>query len=300
MPFPLLHGPFLFIYTSLLLHPNKKISRYWPHFVPFVVLHLLLLPFYSLPTNEKLFVFQNNGVGYEQFVIVNAILIFLSGIAYFTISYVLIYRHKKQIKHSLSQIEGKTLDWLRLLSFGIGAVWLFIIVGDNDLIFSGVVLFIVLIGIFGIRQNNVFSNFPSEDQKTTSRSKESKYEKSGLSNEKKASILKMLEQLIKNDKPYLNPELSLTELAELINTQANYLSQVLNEHFELNFYDFINSKRIEEFCGRIKSNAFKNYKLMEIAYDCGFNSKSAFNRNFKRIKGKTPSEYQKEVQKVPS
>ena len=291
IPFPILHGPFLYVYTTLLLNPNRQIRSFWPHFLLFVLLNLVLIPFYSLPPDKKLYVFQNDGIGYETFVIINAILIFSSGIIYFATSFLLIQKYRKNIKHKLSQIEGKTLDWLRFLTLGIGIIWLLVFVGNNDLIFSGVVLFIILIGIFGIRQNHIFSNTEEIIDRKPLLTSDVKYKKSGLSNISKIEITKKLEQLIETEKTYLNPELSLNELARKIDTQPNYLSQILNEHFEMNFYDFINSKRVDEFCSKVKNNELKHYKLIEIAYECGFNSKSAFNRNFKRFLGITPSEY---------
>lgn len=300
IPFPILHGPFLYSYTSLLLNPKRKISNYWFHFLPFVFLNLFLIPFYSLSAKEKLYVFQNEGVGYEMFVVVNFALIFLSGIIYVTFSYLLIQKHKNNIKHKLSQIEGKTLDWLRFLIIGMGVIWLFVFIGNNDLIFSATALFVILIGILGIRQNSIFTNLQSTDIAEQAPLDFEKYKKSGLSLEKKVDLVKRLELLIQVEKPFLNHELSLNELAKKIDIQPNYLSQVLNENFELNFYDFINSKRIDEFCDRLKQKEFEHYKIVEIAYECGFNSKSAFNRNFKKFKGITPSKYKKELSGVSS
>lgn len=296
IPFPLLHGPFLYIYASLLLNPNTSISSYWKHFIPYLLVNLTLIPFYSLPASDKLYIFQNDGVGYETFVLVNTILIFLSGVIYFAVSYKLLSKHKKSSKNNLSQIEENNLNWLRFLTIGMGIIWLFVFYGNNELIFSGVALFIILIGLVGIRQNTIFSNIQVVIDKNQLLSKNVKYEKSGLDNKRKAALVKRLEQLILNEKPFLNPELSLKELSQKIDTQQNYLSQILNEHFGMNFYDFINSKRVDEFCAKINNNELQHYKLIEIATACGFNSKSAFNRNFKRFTGKTPSEYKKVAQ----
>ncbi|MEW7280898.1 AraC family transcriptional regulator [Aquimarina sp. 2201CG1-2-11] len=296
IPFPLLHGPFLYTYTSLFVNPNKNISYHWLHFLLFILVNIRLIPFYILPASEKLYIFQNDGIGYEKFVIVNTILTLLSGVVYFSMSYIIIHKHRKNIKHKLSKIERRNLDWLRFLTFGIGTIWIFVFGGSNELIFSGAVLFIILIGIFGIRQNNVFSNTENINSPT----KHVKYEKSGLHDNNKVELTRRLEKLIETEKPFLNPELSLRELAQKINTQPNHLSQLLNGQFEMNFNDFINSKRVDEFCTKIKNNEFTHYKLIEIAYECGFSSKSVFNRNFKRITGKTPSEYKKEIQNVSS
>lgn len=300
IPFPLLHGPFLFIYASKLIHSKTKVSKLLLHFLPFIIINIMLIPFYKLSPTEKLYIFQNNGIGYETFVIINTILIFLSGVIYPSMCSFLIQKHRKNIKQNLSQIEGKTLNWLQFLTLGLGLIWILVFIGNNDLIFSGVVLFIILIGIFGVLQNNIFSNETYVTNTRAKSTKDIKYEKSGLNDVDKKSLIIKLEEIIEHEKSHLNPELSLKQLADKIDTHPNYLSQILNEHFQMTFYDYINSKRVEEFCLKMKNNELKNYKLIEIAYECGFNSKSAFNRNFKRFKGKTPTEYKNELQNVSS
>nr|WP_246440606.1 helix-turn-helix domain-containing protein [Rhabdobacter roseus] len=77
----------------------------------------------------------------------------------------------------------------------------------------------------------------------------------------------------------------------MIDAQVHHLSQVINEKEQKNFYDLINGWRIEEFLKEVKSEKNKKYTLLAIAYDCGFNSKASFNRNFKKYTGKTPTEY---------
>ena len=100
---------------------------------------------------------------------------------------------------------------------------------------------------------------------------------------------KLLEYLI-NHKPYLNPELTLQDLAEYLDVHPNVLSYVINTTFQKNFYDLINEYRIEEFIN-LYQNSNDRYTILSLALDSGFNSKSAFNRNFKKIKGITPSEF---------
>jgi AraC-like DNA-binding protein len=90
-------------------------------------------------------------------------------------------------------------------------------------------------------------------------------------------------------KPYLNPKLSLQELAQNLDISSNRLSQIINQQAEVNFHDFINQYRIEEFLRNAKSN--KNYSLLALALDAGFNSKSSFNHIFKKQKGISPSLY---------
>ena len=100
-----------------------------------------------------------------------------------------------------------------------------------------------------------------------------------------------LKKLMESEKIYTESELSLSDLANLLNTLPNYLSQVINDKEGKNFYDYINMLRIEEFKMMVSRPENKKYTLLSLSYDCGFNSKSSFNKNFKKVTGQSPSEY---------
>jgi AraC-like DNA-binding protein len=76
-----------------------------------------------------------------------------------------------------------------------------------------------------------------------------------------------------------------------LNTQPNYLSQILNELEGKNFYDYINTLRTEEFKRLIAIPDNRKYTLLALAQQCGFNSKSSFNRYFRKVTGQSPSEF---------
>jgi AraC-like DNA-binding protein len=122
-------------------------------------------------------------------------------------------------------------------------------------------------------------------------SKTDKYKTSTLNDANKKLYLNKLRTLIRNEKPYLNPNLNLRELAEISDIPARALSQIINETIGMNFYDFINSHRIENSRKLLINNPEKN--ILEILYDSGFNSKSAFNSAFKKFTKMTPSEFRK-------
>ena len=96
------------------------------------------------------------------------------------------------------------------------------------------------------------------------------------------------------EKPFTNPDLTLNELAKCLEVHPNYLSQVINSLEQKSFYDLINERRVEEFIKLTEEPQTQQYTLLSIAYDCGFNSKASFNRNFKKYTGLTPSEYLKQ------
>ena len=97
-----------------------------------------------------------------------------------------------------------------------------------------------------------------------------------------------------DEKPYKDPDLSLSKLATQLHLSTNQLSQVINQFYQKNFYDFINSYRIEEVKLSMINGAVKRHTLLGIALESGFNSKATFNRFFKKYTGITPSQFLKD------
>ncbi len=100
-----------------------------------------------------------------------------------------------------------------------------------------------------------------------------------------------IEQIFQEQKPYLEPELTLSDLATKLKTNTSMLSAAINQNFGKSFNDFVNEYRVEEFKKQVQLPQNKNYTLLAIAFDCGFNSKATFNRSFKKITGYSPKEF---------
>lgn len=101
-----------------------------------------------------------------------------------------------------------------------------------------------------------------------------------------------VENLMNQEKLYLEPELSLSDLAQKLKTNTSVLSAAINSNFGKNFNDFVNEYRVEEFKKQIKLPQNQNYTLLAVAFDCGFNSKATFNRAFKKFTGQSPSRFE--------
>lgn len=290
LPLPLLHGVLLYLYVGSMtnqLPKNRKLL--WLHFIPTVtsILYLAIF-FYGLPSADKIFVFRSDGVGFENFSLVINIAINISGVAYVLLSIWLLQRHKKNILNQFSDIEKIDLNWLRLLTWCLGVLWFVVIFFEGPYIFGGVVIFVFLIGFFGNKQGTIFtSNAPPP----TDGNPKEKYAKSGLKDDHSEELYQKLISLMKEEALYKNGEISIGEIASKLEVHPNYLSQVINEREGKNFYDFVNSYRIEEFKLLLAIPKNQNFTLLALAYDCGFNSKSSFNRYFKKATGQTPSEY---------
>jgi AraC-like DNA-binding protein len=318
IPFPLLHGPFLYLYTMALTNRTVPLKFSLLHFVPFLSVVFYLIPFFIRSTEEKIFVFKNQGVEYEVFNKINLFLIIASGVVYVILSSIALQKHRISIANQFSSIDKINLRWLQHLIYGIGAIWIFVILGNDDLIFAAAALFILFVGFFGIRQVGIFhstdilastpnraepnligptrtennaieaSSFQAEPEKR-------KYQKSGLSAETSETLHHDLTRIMNSEKLFRESELSLSELATRLNTQPNYLSQVINEREGKIFYDYINTIRIEEFRRLAALPNSRKYTLLALAEQCGFKSKSSFNRYFKKVTGQSPSEFMKTV-----
>lgn len=118
-----------------------------------------------------------------------------------------------------------------------------------------------------------------------------RYKNSVLSKTDSEILFLKLKAVMKSSKPFLDNEITLPKLASKLETKPHLLSQVINENFNTNFFDFMNSYRIDEIKERLVSSKFSNHTIAAIAYDCGFNSISSFNSAFKKKEKLSPSKY---------
>ena len=118
-----------------------------------------------------------------------------------------------------------------------------------------------------------------------------KYKKSLFSDQDLKRYKDRLGALMEEEALFLKPELSLRMLAEYMNLPPNHMSQLLNEGFEQNFADYINTFRLEHFKQKLKNDKTHQLTLLALAYDSGFNSKTVFNTFFKKKEGMTPKAY---------
>lgn len=321
---PLVQGPFLFLYTLLQTSSASFQKKHWLHFLPVVLSWLLFIEFYFLPFGQKVEVFNQKGRGFESAFRINLIAIYVSGIVYIILSLNRLMRYRKNIVHQFSNTEKINFNWLLYLIIWMAVIWITVLfVQQDEWIFGAAALFIVWLGYFGIRQVQVFTRqkqdtapqiFIAEDsavQKVVDSvapeqteeenqpvtfSVSGKYQKSALTEEDISDMHEKLKELLDRKKPYRNADLTLPELSGMLDIQPNHLSQVINSREKKNFYDLINEKRVEEFIRLLSKPGSKQYTLLSLAFECGFNSKASFNRNFKKYTGLSPRDYQKQQQ----
>ncbi len=141
---------------------------------------------------------------------------------------------------------------------------------------------------------------PSSIARMTSREmRRHKYAKSGLNGEQLLEYKNRLEQIMQSHQAYLRSDLTLPKLAEAIDCSINHLSQVINSGFDMNFFDYLNQYRIEHAKELLSRFDGHNGAILNIAFNVGFNSNSAFYAAFKKCVKQTPAQYRRAQLKKP-
>ncbi len=307
---PLLHGPLLYLYTVFSLRTDQHLrQKDYLHFTPSVFVSLYMFRFYFFYSTDRKIMINNGEVDdFSLFMTLSLIAFLLSGIIYPILSYRLLGKHRRLIDENFSYDENINLNWLKYCIWGIGGIFLTATIisllrevigvefGFNaDLIFyTQITLFIFFLGYFGIRHKGIFADNIARSQ-IVEPGTQGEYKKSGLNQDVAASSHQVLLKIMKEQKPFLQPKLTLGALAKLLDISVNHLSQIINQYEGVNFYDFVNKYRVEEFMLKVTDTKNKNFSILAIALDCGFNSKSSFNQVFKKITDKTPSQYMTEI-----
>jgi AraC-like DNA-binding protein len=165
-------------------------------------------------------------------------------------------------------------------------------------------IYVYIVGIWGYRQNQLTSITKSvrsfDKIKNEKELGPGRYQKSGLKDDQAKDYLQQLIQFMHQTDAWKDNELSVATLSRQTNIPKHHITQVLNEHLGKNFYVFVNEYRIEQAKNLIQSPEYHAWSFVAIAYECGFNSKTAFNNFFKKSTGFTPTEYRKSSERENS
>ncbi len=301
-------GPVLLIYTNSLLHKDaKKIRLFLIHLIPFIIWVLLSFLFsdHFFRFNQRMmkgaiFTVSNSPVKENMNILASIRVLgaFISPAIYGILILLEIKKHKQRVKEFYSESNTRnTLSWLSVL---IGSMVILSLVYLVLEIYARVlntppsrnpvrvlsifpVVFIFYFAYFS-RGQSIPKDIKSDFQTT-------KYKNSTLSASEITKIYNNLINSMNKDKYFLEPDITLDDIADKINVTKHNLSQVINTKTGGNFYNFINKYRVEEFKTSIKLNTYPNFTLIAIALECGFRSSSSFYSVFKKITGTTPKQF---------
>ena len=312
--FILLLAPLASLYVEKTTQPNRRVSPYnlsIPLSIGLFIISLILLErcIGSLAIAKSLdFILRK--------VVLLSIVVFLPLQVFYYIlkMYRMVKQHKENIAEYFSYQEGINLQWIQIFALGFSIFILGCFVFEmsdssvDNLFFKAYILvYTVLIALFGIRQTNIYSDFELDSNThvqapaayPTTPFKDSdinkRYKGSSLKNvDKILDIETQLQEYLIEEKAYLNPKLNLKNVAKELGINYKYLSQVINTKYNCIFIHLINNYRIESAKLLLMQSDKTSNSIEQIGYMAGFQSKSAFYSNFKKHLGKTPVQFRKE------
>jgi AraC-like DNA-binding protein len=223
----------------------------------------------------------------------------------------LIYYYKKQRSNAYSfDSHTISLTWLFVVVISIFIYFHVMIISTRyderffilehlELFRSGTLLiFVYIVSLWGLKQRQLISiSRPVSLNKaiTFKESDPDRYQKSGLKDDQAEVYLQKLIEYMDKAEAWKDNELSVAKLSEETGIPKHYITQVLNENLKKNFYTFVNEYRTEYAKKLIASEQYEAWSFVAIAYESGFNSKTAFNSFFKKYTDMTPTEYRNQI-----
>ncbi|WP_223033362.1 helix-turn-helix domain-containing protein [Hanstruepera marina] len=302
--------PLLYLYLLSVIYSDFKLKpKHLLHLWGFVINFIILWPdYFSVDSEGKRNFLQANAEGHELLAIkLSYILVHIQIALYGVLCFLLIRKYKRLLLENFSNASLFNYKWLFQL---VGLLMLDALIATFKNIFMfmhiqeaydytyfvtsmltlGLISWMVLKALHnpelfrGVKSDlQLIKNIASEQVISASENK---------AVEETKEIIR-LKTYMKTNEPFLNPSLSVEELASQINVPTKELSILINHDLNQHFFDFVNSYRIEKAKELLISPEKKDFTILEILYEVGFNSKSSFNTAFKKYTGKTPTEYRK-------
>ncbi len=307
----MLLGPVAYIYVLSITRKDQKLSSlHFLHTIPYIVFTVIV--FFKLMVNKGASIEEDRLMIEDPeipvFMALGLFRIFL-GPVYLILCLVLLKRHSRKIGEQFSYTDKIDLKWLWQVIWVMTIIWMTVVItnilgnfsevipmewGDN-LIYIVITAAVFFGGFHGIKQQVIFSAQPREFKEKEPQPGNAQYAKSSLKKDESQEQLKRLLAFMEEEKPYLDGKLSLNQVAGNLELSPNHLSQVINENLNRNFFDFVNSYRVELVKEKLADPANKKFTILALAYESGFSSKSSFNEVFKKFTEMTPSQYQKQL-----
>ena len=306
-------GPLLYFYTRQVLFKTRiDLREYWRHAPPAIAalilhtgLHVLFwdeLSVSAIRTRSEVSVFFLPAV---------VLSVYVSLVTYALFSLRVLHRYVRSIEENFAHDYREQIAWLRLFlifQLIIAAIHIPVVIFSffvsvpfpvhivDALIFAG---FIFLVCYNLIKRPAIFRiNEPRDVATTVETSPENKkgndqnrYRKQSLDGDTRRALLERIQDLMEDEQPFLEENISLQEVAARLNVPPHHVSMVINAELGLNFYSFINRYRLEEVTRMLSDPDLAEENVLNIAFRAGFQSKAAFNRVFKQHTRLSPREF---------
>jgi len=290
--FSYLYGPLIYFYFKriTLSYQFKKID--WLHAIPTVLIVIATIPLFLLSAEEKLrAMFDVGNVNTKVYLILGFSTKLLSLLIY---GFLTLKVYLKTKNYSWITEDAKkwtrnlvTLTQVYVLSYFIYGFTITDLIPRSEFLYNlqivAMASMVLYIGYKSYLMPNLFT--------ATFAKQQDKYKKSGLTSSFSTELKEQLMQLLEVEKIYRQNNISLAIVSDQLGTTRHNTSQVINEHFGLNFFELINKFRIEEATEILKNDKNKNLNIIDVAYEVGFNNKVTFNKSFRKVLSQTPSQY---------
>ncbi len=302
IPILFLLAPLFYFYCMKMTGKSyRKRWFYLLHFIPFVLSIAVLFPRFFQGAEAKLdYLFNLHRIIDCR---INTVMLSFNAqmFIYLFFSSRLIRNYRDRIKNLYSSIEKINLSWLSffknilLVVYSLHLLVGIAIVNQINLPFNFFILMILSgVLIYGISFKIMFNPQVYTAIQAEGGAQQSRYSRSSLSPDIAGRMLDRLRAYMEDEKPYLEPELTLDNLAEELRVSRNHLSEAINRYTGMKFFDFVNSYRVEE---ARRLLMLDSCSVITAAMQSGFNTKQTFNTAFKKHTGMTPSAFRKSAMK---
>ncbi len=282
------------------------------HFIPFIILVFIKIGIYLFDSHQDGFDSVQNGwsVVNVQWKYLDPLLVMVSivqMVVYLVLSFQMFLNYREKIRQFFSNAFKHELNWLFIflvvytVLFTYQSLQIFVNFFVKDLswrqewwyyFFTGLV--IIWVGMksyftdLGELKNTDLEEYLSSSELRHLTSVNNDFKKTGSNNSEK---LKSIELFMNSERPFLDPQLNLVSLSKQLKMTREELSEIVNNDFGFRFNDFINRYRVDEFKSRVRNGDHQSLSLLGLAFECGFNSKTTFNRTFKKHENSSPTQY---------
>lgn len=299
-------GPLILFYTYSLINQDFKFKAiHLLHFIPFIIYNMYQMPSYMVSGEQKLsflnYYYQsidNNPKHFFQIrglanILKGFILFDLHKLVYVGAAFYAFNKYKKRLLNEYSNLERTNINWVRNILYGYSIIWLLIPIErfhgffeiDSIMVYSFASLLLPI--------HIYFISYMAFSQQSSPKLSSIDKPNALVDQDLLKEILKKTEDIMTGEKVFLDQDLTLSILAQKINERDHNLSRAINHYKNVNFFDYINSYRIEEAKHLLLSPDHKQFTVEHLGTEAGFSSKTTYYRAFNKHVGMTPSKYQK-------
>ncbi len=298
--FPYLFGPLLFLYFRTIYTGEKLARRDLWHLAPFAVAMLIFAPFYGMDAAAKRAqILGQTGMPIHFWVLRGLLWARLASMFGYVAWNFRFIRAQPRVAATTSWAQRLNTFFLvfalAYLSYFVLVRFAFFNTAWDYHISAVMTAMIYLIAYAGYVQPAVFEGFTWAEPTAAA-----KYRNSGLTPAASQSLAQRLSELMRGEQLFRESELRLDDLAARLEVGKHHLSQVINEHLGVSFFEYVNGLRVAEAQRLLAETGKRDMNIIEVAYAVGFNNKASFNTAFKKTVGMTPTEFRRKMQTLPA